>query len=247
MSALCLIGLATACIAAGLTAYILSGFTPGIMFPDIPPFDPWMMAWAVPLGLTCGLYSIYYAGVMRRLTAAYRAVGRPWVRWVLAGGVIALSVFLFPALFGEGYQVIADLLAREGGEALTFGNIGIHGWIDHLSPGAYLVAVATGAALFKAAASASTNSGGGVAGNFAPTIFAGAVVGFGFATLSTAILGLEASVPALVLMAMGGVMAGAVRAPVMAIFLVAEMSGALTLFLPLAITCAVSYLVVRWL
>ena len=44
---------------------------------------------------------------------------------------------------------------------------------------------------------------------------------------------------------MGGVMAGAVRAPLMAMFIVAEMTGAYSLLLPVALTATLSYLIVK--
>lgn len=44
---------------------------------------------------------------------------------------------------------------------------------------------------------------------------------------------------------MAGVMAGAVRAPLMAAFLVAEMSGTYRIFFPIIIVAAVSYATAR--
>lgn len=244
-SSLSLIGLATACLTAGMTAYTLSGFTPDAVFSDVPAFDPALLLWALPLGIFCGLYSCYYSGLMAYLTRRYRSIGHQWVKWLIAGASIGLMVFTFPSLYGEGYGVIGDILAGNGREALSEGSFVAQLGIK--SPVVLLLLLAGATALLKSAASAATNDGGGVAGDFAPTIFAGAIVGYFFAVIATMALGIDVSLIALVFMAMGGVMAGAVRAPFMAMFIVVEMTGAWSLFLPLIITSAISYATVRFL
>lgn len=243
LSTVSVLGLASACISAGVAAYMLGGFEPDLLLHHIPSFDPLLMAWSVPLGLLCGLYSVYYSAVMNRMTDGYERMSNQWLRWIVAGASIALMVFSFPALYGEGYRSIARILDGKGAEALAFGS-----WladVPGLTAAGLAILLSGGVALFKAPAAASTNSGGGVAGDFAPTIFAGAAVGFFAATMATTVLGLSVAPAALVFMAMGGVMAGAVRAPLMAMFLVAEMTGAFSLFLPLALTAVISFLVVR--
>lgn len=236
------LGVATACIASGITAYALGGFAPDLVFNHIPEFDPALVAWAVPLGILCGVYSIYYSRVMNSMTARLERARHPWLKWLVSGGSIALMVFTLPALYGEGYATISILLDGDGAAALSYGS-----WLSHI-PGvgaAVMPVLLSGAViLLKAPAAASTNSGGGVAGDFAPTIFAGACAGFFAASVLSVVTTAEVPVAALVFMAMGGVMSGAVRAPLMAMFLVAEMTGAFCLFMPLALTSALSFAVV---
>ena len=79
----------------------------------------------------------------------------------------------------------------------------------------------------KCFATSATNNGGGVSGDFAPTLFAGCMGGFFFASLLNGLFGLhlpEAS---------------------FAIFLTCEMGAAYSYFLPLMITATVSFGVVR--
>ena len=99
----------------------------------------------------------------------------------------------------------------------------------------------------KAFATSSTNSGGGVAGDFAPTLFAGAVLGLVFALGLNSLFGLDLPVGTLAFIAMAGVMSGAVKAPLMAMFLVAETTGVMNMLLPLAIVSAISYGVTKLL
>lgn len=239
LSTAAIVGLTTACLSAAITCYAMQGFTPDLVFGFIPDFDPVLLVWAIPLGAVCGIYSAYYSHVMNRMTAMYESINHPWLSWLLSGATIAVMVFSLPALFGEGYTVIGRILDGHGHEAMTFGS-----WLNlipGITPTGTLLIITGAVVLCKAAASAATNAGGGIAGDFAPTIFAGSTVGFLFATVATSLLGFSVAPTALVFMAMGGVMAGAVRAPLMAMFLVAEMTGAFVLFMPMAITCALSY------
>lgn len=243
LSTVSLIGLATACITAGMTAYALSGFTPEVVFSHVPDFNPQLLLWALPLGLVCGVYSVYYTFLIRKIYRASVSIKKPLAKWIISGLLIGLMIFMLPSLYGEGYQVIGKILDGNGVDALTFGSI--LGHIGGLTPIATLLLMTGAAALLKSPASAITNDGGGVAGNFAPTIFAGAIVGFFFAAIATMVFGLDVSLAALVFMAMGGVMAGAVRAPIMAMFIVVEITGAYGLFLPLILTSAISFGVVK--
>lgn len=238
------VALVVACLTAGMTAYTLSGFTPDLSFTAVPAFSPVLLAWALPLGIICGFYARFYSGVMNRLTRFYEAIRHPWLKWTLSGAALAIMVFLFPALFGEGYKAIGEILDGRGAAAL--GYAGVVNLIPGLTPAMKVMILAGGIALVKSFATASTNSGGGVAGDFAPTIFAGAILGFFLVAVAEA-LGLALAPAAIVFMAMGGVMAGAVRAPLMAMFLVAETTGAFSLFMPLALTSAISYLILRLL
>ena len=239
---LSVVGLVVACLASGLIATVVDGFTPDMLYLNPPQFEVSLIAWAVPLGIVCGTYSYFYAAVVTRLGNVYRSIDRPWVRWLSSGSALAVMLFVVPSFYGEGYNVVSAILSGHGAEALTFSTVLRH--LPSLSPWVAMIVMATAIVLFKPAAVASTNSGGGIAGDFAPTLFAGAGLGFLFAAVAVAAMGADVAQGALVFMAMGGVMAGSVKAPVMAMFIVSEMSAVFTLFIPLAVTCVISYLVV---
>lgn len=229
------------CIVSALTAYVVSGCTLDVPFSPGVPFDNSLWGVVVLLGVATGLYSRFYRGVMRCNGAFLTGVRNVWVRNLVAGVMLGVGVFLFPSLYGEGYGVARGLLAGDAGSIVScglFAGEALDGW--------GVAVVAAGILAVKGFVTSATNSGGGVAGDFAPTLFAGAVVGWLFAHVYN-LLFAGAAVPEgyFALFAMAGVMAGAIGAPLMAVFLVMEMTGSYYLLLPICITAAVSYGVSR--
>ena len=169
---------------------------------------------------------------------------QPFADKNLYGGlVLAASIYLFPSLYGEGYNIIGELFA---------------GNLDSLSEGTLigkfisgtpaLLIICVGLLLLKCFAASASNGAGGVAGDFAPTLFAGSIAGLLFALITTSLMPqLELPFGDMVLLGMGGVMAGAIRAPMMALFLTIEMTGCYSLFFPDLIVCGVSFGVIRLL
>lgn len=166
-------------------------------------------------------------------------MGNPWWKNLLSGSVLAILVFLFPALYGEGYSFMSDLLAGNTEAISSYGLFARYGNYA-LTP----VLLALAIIAVKAFACASSNSGGGVAGDFAPTLMAGCVAGFFFAQLSNTCFGTQLPVADFAFIGMGAVMAGAIRAPFMAIFITVEMAQAYDFLFPVTVATAVSYLVV---
>jgi CIC family chloride channel protein len=140
----------------------------------------------------------------------------------VCGAGLTLLVWLFPPLFGEGYDFVSVLL--NGGEA----GIGL------------LVMVL----LLKVVSMTLTNSGGGVGGTFGPTLFEGAILGFLIAR-TVNLCGLSVPEQNFALVGMAGLMAGVMQAPMTAIFLIAEITGGYDLLLPLILCATVSYGVTR--
>ena len=240
LTTLSVMGLITSCVVAALTAYTLSGFTVDMSYLQPLPFEPAMTPWIIGLGALCGIYSVYYSRIMRRMEGVYAAVSAPWRRNLASGAVLALLLVLFPSLYGEGYGVMGHLLNGDF-EAAWHGSP-----LMSLSSAAWwpLVVVALIVAV-KAFACSATNCGGGVAGDFAPTLFAGCLLGLGYAMFFNTVF--DAAIPAsgFAFMAMAGVMAGVCRAPFMAMFLCAEMCNSFVMLLPLFGVVAVSFGIVR--
>jgi chloride channel protein, CIC family len=105
--------------------------------------------------------------------------------------------------------------------------------------------IVIGIVLFKVIASAVTIHAGGNGGIFAPTLFTGAVTGFGFAHFFNTTGWKELLTVNFVAAGMAGILSGVVHAPLTAIFLIAEVTGGYTLFVPLMIVAAVSYFITR--
>lgn len=227
-----------ACISSGLTAYFLTGRTPDIVFSDSIHL-PWdAIPMVLLLGVACGVYSWYYASTMRLTRKGLSKFNNHWIKAIVAGLFIGLSVFLFPPLYGEGYGGVAHLLNGDYGNFIG-GSI-----MRGIGPmPIVLLFTAVGILAMKSFATSATNNGGGVAGNFAPTIMIGSVVGFLFAFICNQWLGMHLSIPDFVFMGMAGILAGAIHAPLMSMFLVTEMATmGYQQMLPVAIVATISYI-----
>ena len=232
-----MIALGVACLSGGMTAWMLSGGTYDIAFPTISDFDFGGLPMVVFLGIACGAYSCYYNVVMNRVTQWLGQIRNHWVKNIVAGGAIGALVMLLPALYGEGYGVIGEVLSGHTAAMWAYGPLA------HIACGEWApVLVAALIITVKAWATASTTSGGGVAGDFAPAIFAGCIAGFFFASVLNLSLGLSLPAGNFAFYGMAAVLAGTARAPLMAIFLIVEMTGTYQLLMPVACAGGVSYL-----
>lgn len=236
------IALVIACATAGLTAFACAGMRVNIDFSYHMPFEPWVLWWVILLGVACGLFSAYYIIIMKTVRRYLAAISNHWLKNIIAGVTIGVLVYAFPSLYGEGYGIVSDIINNHYDAIVD--NEPFYEAVQH--PGT-LVLYAVGIMMCKAFATSSTNSGGGVAGDFAPTLFAGAVLGLVFALGLNSLFGLDLPVGTLAFIAMAGVMSGAVKAPLMAMFLVAETTGVMNMLLPLAIVSAISYGVTKLL
>lgn len=229
------------CLFAGLTAYAAGGFNTDMVFLTAQPFA---LKWYLPaiiLGLICGFYSLYYNWCGDKTVGVFTKISTPWKRNLIGGLSVGVCLFLFPALYGEGFGVLGKLL---NGDTFPLLSGTFRGSVQ--GPAA-MAAVLGGIILIKSFATYATKAGGGVAGEFAPTIFAGGMFGALFALGASYIPGWE-SIPAgdFMILAMAAVMAGTVKAPLMAIFIVIEMTEASPLLLPASIAAGLSYAVANF-
>lgn len=238
MSVIALISLAVACLIAGAVASACSGYTLDVAYHAPTPFGPDMILPIIALGVFCGLYSLWYsrtnAGILRYILK----LRNPWIRNLVTGLSIGLLLFLFPRLYGEGYSTVASLINGHF-DGLLDQSLWHGGSFDTVL---WMIA---GILLVKGAIVQLTNRGGGVGGDFAPTLFAGALCGFLFAALSNNLLGTHLSLADFSFFGMSAVMAGTIQAPLMALFLTTEMTGDMAMLLPLMIAAAISYAMVR--
>ncbi len=237
MSSLAASGLVIACLAAWGTAYLLEGCTTDVDFSRIMDFELGLLPGIICLGVVCGLYSLYYSYTMRGTERLAAKMPYWWVKVLLTGGMVGAMIYFFPDLYGEGYRTIGKALT---GQAY---HIGEQQWFWASPSTTTLICLLAGMAALKAIATAATNSGGGVGGEFTPTLFAGGMLGLLFALCSNTWLGTQMPMADYALCGMAGVMAGGVQAPLMAMFIVVEMCGDFAMFFPLMIAATVSYAV----
>ncbi len=229
-----------ASIAGATVAYTFTGYEAEFFFMQSEPFVTSRIPFAVLLGAFCGIVSLYFTRVMNMMENMFQRIGSPWRRYALGALIMSGLVFLFPPLYGEGYSAIISLLSGNT-SAILDGSVfysGRNSVIIIIS----FVAVLT---ITKAFATSATNGAGGVGGTFAPSLFVGCMAGFLFAYSINHIFGLDLSVKNFALMGMAGVMAGVMHAPLMGMFLTAELTGGYELFLPLLIVSALSYFTIK--
>lgn len=228
-------------ITGATVAYILEGYSSEFFFSQSEPFLTSRIPWAIVLGVICGLVSFYFTKVMFMMETIFGRIGRQIDKIIAGGVIIAGLVFIFPPLYGEGYGAINNLL--EGNVAAVVD--GTIFYVDRANVWFIALFIAS-IILMKAFATSATNGAGGVGGTFAPSLFVGALTGFLFAyILNNLDLGIELSQKNFTLMGMAGVMSGVMHAPLMAIFLTAEMTGGYNLFLPLLIVSTLAYITIQ--
>lgn len=228
-------------VVSAMTAYALDGFTLDLSMEESSMmFDVSVLPFVIALGLLCGLYSLYYSFIMKHVELRLMRIPNSLVRSVVGGTFLGVAVFVFPSLYGEGYGVIGNILNGSYGAVISGGAF------VHCGGGTgSFILIALGTVGVKCFATSATNSGGGVAGDFAPTLFAGCMLGCLFATSLNYLFDIGLSVEMFALFGMAGVMAGAIRAPLMALMLTTEMVGVYGSFFPLLVTASISFGVVR--
>lgn len=225
-----------ASITSATMAYIFTGYDFEFFFVQSESFVTNRIPFVILLGIFCGMSSLYFTRVMNMMENVFKKIGTPWKKATIGGLILAVLIFLFPPLFGEGYSSIINLL---GGDPSTIANGSIfYGDKDDV----WFITIFIGLIILtKVFATSATNGGGGVGGTFAPSLYMGCMSGFFFAFLLNHLFGLDLSIKNFALMGMAGVMSGVMHAPLMAIFLTAELTGGYDLFLPLLIVSTISY------
>jgi len=160
---------------------------------------------------------------------------------LLGGTILFVLILIFPPLFGEGYESI-KALSEFNMHELIKNSILLNFMDNEVS-----IMIFLGLIVFcKAIAAAVTIGGGGNGGNFCPSLFVGAYLGFVFSRLIN-MLGIT-TLPEnnFMLVAMAGILSGIFYAPLTAIFLIAEITGGYGLMIPLMIVSALSLIVVKY-
>ncbi len=225
-------------VTATATSYIFSGSSFMFQFTDYESFAVERIPYLIVLGIVCGLVSLYFIRGMNRIEQFFRKYKNPYTKLVIGGLMLSILIFIFPPLYGEGYDTISQLLNGNSTSVLDrsfFLNMGDNPWVLII----YLVLIIG----FKIFASAATNGAGGVGGIFAPSLFVGALTGFVVAQLFN-IFGLPMPEGNFTLAGMAGLMSGVMHAPLTGIFLIAELTGGYNLFMTLIIVSTVSYLTI---
>lgn len=190
----------------------------------------------IVLGVICGLISVYFTRVTFWVEGKINKLKAGWKKVFVGGLALGIIIFVFPPIYGEGYDTIKHLLAGE--EANVLNSSLFFSRIENIT---LLLVFLVGVILIKPVASAITIGSGGSGGIFAPSLFIGGVIGFVFATGINLFLGYNISVSNFTLVGMSGVMSGVLHAPLTAMFLIAEITSGYELFIPLMLVAAIAY------
>ena len=231
-------------VTATTMAFMLRGFDPILAVTLAPQdaFELWQIPLFILLGMLCGLMAWYFTSMNSRVGNFFKGIDRQWKKWLWGGVILGVLIFIFPPLYGEGYEGFTALM--HGKTETLFDNSLFYRFrgIDWV-----VILFIIGTMFFKVIAMASTNAAGGVGGTFAPSLFVGAFTGATLALVCNMLFHWEVSVVSFTLVGMAGVMAGVMNAPLTSIFLIAELSNGYGLFIPLMITACISFAVNYWL
>jgi CIC family chloride channel protein len=227
-----------ASISAALTSYLFLGQNYIYLVENTDPFMLRDVPFYAIIGLLAGLLSVYFSKIYLWQAKLYDKLKSKRKKFIIGAFVLGTLIFLFPSLYGEGYEAVN--LALKGDTSFVFTNTLYSGWNSFIA-----LAVAMGLIiLLKIFATSATFGAGGVGGIFAPSLFLGANLGLLFAKTANS-MGFKISIENFALVGMAGVISGIIHAPLTAIFLIAEITGGYSLFVPLMIVSAISYFTVK--
>jgi CIC family chloride channel protein len=191
----------------------------------------------VLLGLFTGLIAVYYARYFQKTERFFnRLKFSPYKKAFIGSSILALLIFIFPTLFGEGYESIKTLAESDPNQLLEntlFRDFRNNNWVLLLFVGCSF--------MLKAFATGLTIGSGGNGGNFAPSLFLGSYVGFFFSKALELIGLVKLPITNFTLVGMAGILSGLFHAPMTAIFLIAEITGGYGLMIPLMIVSSISF------
>ena len=236
-----LLPLLISAVTAATISYIMTGSEAMFKFHLDQAFEMERVPYVILLGILCGLVSLYFTRAINSIEGVFGKLDKPYKKLILGGIMLSVLIFLFPPLYGEGYDTIELLLNGTSNQEWesVMNNSLFYGYGNLLL--IYLALIV----LLKVFATSATNGGGGCGGLFAPSLYLGCITGFVFSHFSND-LKVLAFLPEknFALMGMAGVMSGVMHAPLTGVFLIAELTGGYDLFLPLMIASVSAYLTI---
>lgn len=232
-----MISSATGAIMSNLTLKggILLSFKRGLNF------DYHNTIYYVLLGIIAGFLSVYHARLFRwvehRIGSYSKSV---YTRAFVGAGILGMLIFLFPPLFGEGYENIKVLADNQAGELLD------NSLFEHLNGNEWWIMLFVMITMMiKSIATGLTLGSGGNGGNFAPSLFVGSYLGYLVAKVVTLIGIKNLPIDNFTVVGMAALLSGLFHAPLTAIFLIAEITGGYGLIIPLMLVSSISYAIAK--
>ncbi len=241
LTAFSIVPLLLASVTAATVSYFFLGEQVVFSFTISEPFVLNNLPFYILLGLFTGLVSVYFTRMNMWVEHSMGRIKNNFTRLLVGGLLLCGLIFLMPQLFGEGYITLKTLLTGQSSE--LFNNTMFEGLLNDNS--SLIILFFLMLVIFKVIAMALTTGSGGVGGIFAPALFVGGMSGVTMGKAINIFSTNGVSENNFALVGMAGVMAGVMHAPLTAIFLIAEITGGYTLFIPLIITATISYVTIR--
>ena len=230
-----------ASISGVLTSYFFLGNEVLFQFNLEDSFKVKDTLFYIVLGVGTAFASIYFTKMYFAILKLFEPFKSPKYRLLVGGLAIGTMLYFIPALYGEGFGFINNLL--EGNHIKALGDTPFGQYTDNIWVVIILLFSIT---IFKAIATTTTFAAGGAGGIFIPTMVMGSALGNVVAKVINNVgLGFTVSESNFTLIGMAGLIAGVIHAPLTAIFLIAEITGGYELFVPLMITASISYLITK--
>ncbi|WP_306600815.1 chloride channel protein [Geothrix sp. 21YS21S-2] len=216
------------CLVSAASGYVvfsgLMGYEPLLPLPrGMLPLRARELAWALGLGLLCGLAATLYLRVRKALDAL---LGRSPLLWRGLAAGTGLCLLALP-----GHLLFHDLPVTQGGGLEL---------IKALLQGGTLPGHATAYLVLKLAATALTFAGGGIGGLWLPSLTMGCALGTAFDGF------LHLGTQGYLTLVGGAAMAGATNESLLVpVVFLAETTGQAALVVPALVATTVSYVVVR--
>jgi CIC family chloride channel protein len=209
-------------------------------FQQTLKFDYHNTPYYILLGILAGLTSIYHARNFQKVEKFFGSFKNKGYRRALFGALLlAILIFFFPTLFGEGYESIKTLSSSNPSVLLD------NTLLERFKSSEWVLLAFIGVTmLLKSFATGLTLGSGGNGGNFAPSLFVGSYLGY-FVAKSVNLLNFTHPLPIanFTIVGMAGILSGLFHAPLTAIFLIVEITGGYDLMVPLMIVSSVSFAV----
>jgi len=226
-------------ITAATLAYFFMGDAVLFHFALSNQFNSDNLPYYILLGVVSGFISLYFTRIGMFVENRFKQIGKTYLKLIIGGITLGLMVFIFPSLWGEGYESINKIFIGEGANML---NNSV--FFDWKNDPYVLLCILVMILFLKVIAMSITTASGGVGGIFAPTLFMGAVGGYIVSLSLNTFFGLNLPPANFALAGMGALMAGVMHAPLLGIFLIAEITGGYQLLIPLIIAVIVSYVTI---
>lgn len=208
-----------------------------LSFKQQQSFDYHNIPYYILLGMSTGFIAVYYSRNFQRVEHFFaRLRFKPYKKAFFGASILAILIFIFPTLFGEGYESIKTLSESDPGQLLEntlFSSFRNNSWALLIFVGLTM--------MLKVFATGITLGSGGNGGNFAPSLFLGSYVGFFFSKFLNLTGLTKLPISNFTMVGMAGILSGLFHAPLTAIFLIAEITGGYDLMIPLMIVASISF------